>query len=88
MHDDLIKEKEAIKREIASLANQSSGDIDVQIEEMRQEILGTKLRAEMRNLESEFEKKVDELKSNQDLNTQEQRRNVKKEFEVKLLREK
>ena len=88
MQEDLIKEKEAIKREIASLANQSSGDIDVQIEEMRQEILGTKLRAEMRNLESEFEKKVDELKSNQDLDTQEQRRNVKKEFEVKLLREK
>lgn len=36
---------------------------------MRQEILGTKLRAEMRNLESEFEKKIDELKSNQDLDT-------------------
>ena len=88
MQEDLIKEKEAIKREIASLANQSSGDIDVQIEEIRQEILGTKLRAEMRNIESEFEKKVDELKSNQDLDTQEQRRNVKKEFEVKLLREK
>jgi hypothetical protein len=29
MQEDLIKEKEAIKREIASLANQSSGDIDV-----------------------------------------------------------
>jgi hypothetical protein len=30
---------------------------------MRREILGSKLKAEMRNLESEFERKVDELKS-------------------------
>jgi len=33
---------------------------------MRQEILGTKLRAETRNLESEFERNIDELKSNLD----------------------
>ena len=59
MQEDLIQEKEAIKREIASLADQSSGDIHAQIESIRHEILGTKLKAELRNLESEYERKVD-----------------------------
>ena len=55
---------------------------------MKQEILVTKLRAETRNLENEFERKTDELKSTQELDTQEQKRNLKKEFETKLQREK
>ena len=67
MQEDLAKEKEAIKKEISSLANQSSEDIESQITKLRQETLGTKLRTETRGLETEFEKSIDELKKKQEI---------------------
>ncbi len=76
MQEDLVREKEVIKREIASLANQSSEDVDEQIADLRQETLGPKLRAEVRTLESEFERKIEVLKNQQAMDSQEQKRKV------------
>ena len=44
------------------MADDTSGDIEVQIEKMRQEIMGPKLRTELRQIEDDFDRKIDDAR--------------------------